>query len=99
MNQLAIDFDAQRLVRHTDPMTSVDAALRADFCARHMAKIWAALKQGELTIYGLADATGLTHVQVARRMIQGNEQLWERTGRRAPTPSGRSACVWRAING
>lgn len=61
---------ADTLVRKSDPHTSLEAARRATaFVASHEAKIYAELDE----FYGatsklIADETGLTVVQVARRM-------------------------------
>ena len=58
--------------RRTDPQTSHDAAKRAErFAATHAGKILAALKaHGPCTPEGLSMVTGLTVVQIDRRMYE-----------------------------
>ena len=59
---------AQRALR-TDPSTSKAAARNAEqFAASHAGRILAALKEGPRTAHGLAAMTGLTVVQVDRRL-------------------------------
>ena len=57
------------LVRARDPLTSVMAAEAASaFSGPHCERILAALKQGEGTAQELMDRTGLTVVQIDRRL-------------------------------
>jgi len=69
MMQLALPLAAPR-ARRTDPTTSHDAAARAArFAGGHWAKILAALRQhGPMTAEQMFTFTGLTVVQVDRRM-------------------------------
>lgn len=89
------------LHRATDPDTSVIAASRSgEFAPIHAAAIYAALHEvypGTLTIYEIADRTGLTHVQVARRLPIDLRDFAETTEDRRPSPSGRMCRVWRAV--
>lgn len=93
---LLTDIPLRPLARATDPATSHAAASRAkNLAADHHAKILDALDKRDGTIYEIATATGLTHVQVARRMPELDEM-----GQAAPTdetrlsPSGRGCRVW-----
>jgi predicted HTH transcriptional regulator len=64
-------FDNITLVRarRTDPQTSKTAARNAErFAASHAGRIMEALKQGPRTAHGLAAMTGLSVVQVDRRL-------------------------------
>lgn len=55
--------------RKTDPVTSHTAAKNAErFAASHAGRILAALKEGPRTAAGLAAMTGLSIVQVDRRL-------------------------------
>ena len=98
MNQLAL-FDPPR-ARKRDPETSHKAAGRVgEFQMDHYARILEALDRGPATIYQLADRTGLTHVQVARRTTELETKgliatLPEET---RLSPSGRSCRVWKAL--
>lgn len=60
------------LVRATDPLSSVMAAENTpQFAGGHCDRILAALKnEGPSTAHELQDATGLTVVQIARRLPQ-----------------------------
>lgn len=62
--------DIKPVARRTDPQTSHDAAKRAErFAATHAGKIIAALKEhGPSTPEGLSERTGLTVVQLCRRL-------------------------------
>lgn len=71
MNQLALSF-AVPLARRTDPQTSHDAAEKSEsFTAKHEARIFCAIADaGErgATAKEIASCTGLTDVQVNRRL-------------------------------
>ena len=55
--------------RAADPLTSVEAAERAErFTASHAGRIYAALLDGPATAHELAERTGLTVVQIDRRL-------------------------------
>jgi predicted transcriptional regulator len=67
----ALHFDDIQPVRarRSDPATSHAAARNADkFAASHAGRILEALKEGPRTAHGLAAMTGLTVVQVDRRL-------------------------------
>lgn len=68
-DQLQIDFDAVRACRATDPITSYEAAVKAQrFKAGHAARIVAALKQhGPMSPKEMFTFTGLSVVQIDRR--------------------------------
>lgn len=87
------------LARTTDPITSHQAAAKTDFKARHIAKIYAALKEkGPMTKDEIADSTGLDHVAVARRMAAMEDKgLVRRTILTRPSRTGRECTVWKAI--
>lgn len=79
MNQLAIEFEPERLARRSDPETSKRAAEKAgQFKAKHEATIFAYLCgiTGGATYRQIAAGTGLEPVAVARRM----KGLQERAG-------------------
>jgi predicted HTH transcriptional regulator len=64
-------FDNITLVRarKTDPKTSKAAAKKADrFASTHASRILVALKEGPRTAKGLSAMTGLTVVQIDRRL-------------------------------
>lgn len=62
-------MNTSALVRAHDPLTSVMAAEAASaFSGPHCERILAALKQGEGTAQELMDRTGLTVVQIDRRL-------------------------------
>lgn len=68
MNQLAMNFDAPR-ARRRDPSTSHKAAAKAKvFATSHAMRIHAALLEGNLTANEIAAVTGLTVVQICRRL-------------------------------
>lgn len=90
--------------RRTDPATSHAAAVAAKRLAReHAHKIVTALRLGPATIYGLAERTGLNHVQVARRMKElqaDNRVRRQRVGDKnvtQPSPNGCPCCVWEIV--
>lgn len=62
--------NAQHLVRATDPLSSVMAAEAAiNFAGKHCERILTALKAaGQATPHEMQDATGLTVVQIDRRL-------------------------------
>lgn len=83
--------------RRDDPATSQLAAQQAiTLAADHYAKIIDALEERNGTIYELATATGLTHVQIARRMPElaayGKVTATDET---RLSPSGRQCRVWK----
>ena len=82
--------------RNTDPDTSHYTAERAgSLAAQHYDAIKRALATGPGTIYQLADITGLSHVQVARRLPELEKfGLAETTGETRSSPSGRPCRVW-----
>lgn len=88
--------DTRTRARATDPHTSHEAAERAsDLAPVHYREIGAALKRSPGTIYSLAWRTGLSHVQVARRLPEMQKLgLAEPTGETAPSPWGRACRVW-----
>lgn len=97
-----IDIDFSKRARREDPETSKDAAARAgEFAHGHYALILGALGiHGPQTIYELASRTGLSHVQVARRlpeMASSTPQMVRRTENTRPSPSGRDCKVWEAL--
>jgi hypothetical protein len=68
MNQLSLVLDQPR-ARRRDPSTSHKAADRAKtFAPSHSQRILEALTQGDLTANEISIATGLTVVQVCRRL-------------------------------
>jgi predicted transcriptional regulator len=91
MSQLCLIFPA---ARKTDPKTSHEAAIKARAIApSHRNRIMHALKSGPLTIYGIAQATGLDHVSIARRMKE-----LERLGLAATTGVIMDGCrQWAAL--
>lgn len=61
--------DVRHLVRARDPLTSISAAESAHaFSGAHCDRILAALKQGAATPHEMQKATGLTVVQLDRRL-------------------------------
>jgi predicted ArsR family transcriptional regulator len=68
--QLAIDFDANRSARKSDPQTSHEAARNAErFAASHAGRILAALKlHGPRSAHELSQLVGLSVVQIDRRL-------------------------------
>lgn len=97
--------EPRTIARRNDPETSKAAADRVgEFAAKHREQITDALRVAPdgLTIHEIATATGLDHHAVGRRMgemqqvglvfvaFDGNGEQVTR-----PTPSGRSARVWR----
>jgi predicted ArsR family transcriptional regulator len=82
--------------RNTDPHTSHAAAERVgEFSHVHFRLIVAALSFRPGTIYDIGGRSGLTHVQVARRLPE-----LEAMGRVAPNgtalgPTGRACRVWQ----
>lgn len=83
--------------RRDDPVTSQLAAQQAKQLAHdHRTKILDALAVRDGTIYELAAATGLTHVQVARRMpeLQDAKRARLKPDETRDSPSGRACRVW-----
>ena len=65
------DIQVVRRSRRTDPATSHQAAQKSvKFASTHKAKILEALKEGPRTAAGIAAMTGLTVVQVDRRLCE-----------------------------
>ncbi len=95
MEQLGISFDLPR-ARKRDPETSQVAASGVnEFYLDHFARILEALaKPG--TIYEIAERTGLTHVQVARRApeMQAEGLIAPLSNETRLSPSGRACRVW-----
>lgn len=91
---------AAPLARNTDPITSHMAAdSAAKFNQSHADRILAALRQqGPSTAHELEKASGLTVVQIDRRLIeierQGHARRTKETRR---TPTGGRAFVWEAV--
>lgn len=93
-------FDWAERSRRSDPKTSRDSARRVrEFDRAHYGKILVALAGGrKATIYEIANETGLSHVQVARRMPEMRKLgLAELTGETRPSPAGRLCRLWRVI--
>ena len=92
MNQLSFfEPEPRTLARRSDPSTSHAAAKRASRVApNHRNIITAALEHGPATIYDLAARTGLSHVQIARRLPE-----CEQIGTAHPTDQKRDGCrLW-----
>jgi hypothetical protein len=63
--------DIKHLVRATDPLTSINAAENsAKFSGGHKALILESLKDGAKSVRELERCTGLTVVQIDRRMAE-----------------------------
>jgi predicted ArsR family transcriptional regulator len=88
--------------RTSDPDTSFSAAASVEGIApRHMKVCFAALaaSAGGLTSQEIADATGLDHWAVTRRVADlKNAGSVEDSGVRRKNRSGRSAAVWRVVS-
>lgn len=99
-DQLRLDMPLRPLARRTDPATSHAAAVRAHSLASvHQTKILAALKDRDGQIYEIAERSGLTHVQVARRLpdlTQGKPRI-RLTGEERVGPTGRGCRVWELV--
>lgn len=94
MTQLALPFAAERLARRTDAQTSKQsAAATVSFRARHIALIWATLKEhGPMTAHEIAARINLDNVQVSRRGKEMVERQLVTIG-----PGTRDGCrVWAA---
>ena len=93
-------YETYHRARKTDPATSHAAAARAgEFAAGHASRILAALQDnGPSTADEIAHATGLTVVQVDRRLPE-----MQRSGIAAPTGETRLSAsrvpqrVWKAL--
>jgi predicted ArsR family transcriptional regulator len=91
-----LELDMRTRARSSDPETSHDAAARSrSFAQGHYQQICQALTHGPQTIYEIADRTGLTHVQVARRTAEMNNVQIVRCDETRPSPSGRACHLWR----
>ncbi|MGL4573275.1 MAG: hypothetical protein ACRCV9_00635 [Burkholderiaceae bacterium] len=104
MNQLAIDFTPPR-ARRTDPATSHEAALSAStLAAGHRARLLLAIREAGRPVGAteLAHMTGLTQVQVCRRLNElgqsklGASALIKPAPERRKTASGRDERTWVA---
>ena len=77
MNQLCLTLEppkAHTRARRTDPITSHKAAERAKvFAPSHAQRIVAVLERGCFTAAEIADESGLTVVQVCRRLPEISE--------------------------
>lgn len=106
MSQLALDLAHVRRAHRDDPQTSRDAARAATSTAQaHYDRILAVLDRG-MTIYEIAEASRLSHVQVARRLPElatagvvrrrevGLQEDGSPTYATRPSPSGRACAVW-----
>jgi len=98
-----IAFNQKTHHRRQDPETSKQAAkAAARFAASHAGRVLSALKEyGPMVARGLAHATGLTQVQVCRRLPDLEEAgLAEPTGRTRTWDAGvvghMPERVWRA---
>lgn len=86
--------------RRTDPATSHEAARKAQrFASSHAGRILAALKEGPRSAYGISVMTGLTVVQIDRRLPE-----LERAGLAEPVKFDDGRCftfggfrVWKAV--
>lgn len=93
-------MQVQHLVRASDPLTSVLAAERAlSFEGKHCERIIAALKAaGQATPHEMQDATGLTVVQIDRRLPDlqkaGKARVVQRGGEDLMRGKAR---VWEAV--
>lgn len=93
-------MQALHLVRASDPLSSVLAAERAiKFAGNHCDRILAALKAaGQATPHELEDTTGLTVVQIDRRLPEllraGRVQVVQRGGMDLIRGGAR---VWEAV--
>lgn len=88
------------LARSSDPITSHAAADRAQrFAGSHRARILAALREhGPSTAHELERHTGLSYVQVDRRMHElVKRQEAKATTSKRQTPTGGQALVWEAV--
>lgn len=95
MEQLGLTFEPVR-ARRRDPATSQASASRVrEFDAEHYTKILDALEHADGSIYQIAERTGLTHVQVARRMpeLEAGHKVTT-TDETRVSPSGRGCRVW-----
>ena len=91
-----IPFEPHKLVRPTDPETSVAAAEGARALqAKHHRIILDALLEGPKTSEEISQATPLSHPQAWRRMgeLQARGYVKD-TGERRPNTSGSKAIVW-----
>jgi predicted ArsR family transcriptional regulator len=94
------DFDPHSHARADDPATSHAAAESAAlFVGKHCDRILACLRRcGALTKDEIADRTGLTPVQVDRRLPDLQERgEAEPTGDVRQSRAGRAERVWKAI--
>jgi predicted ArsR family transcriptional regulator len=94
------EFEPRTHARATDPETSHAAATSvAEFAGSHCDRIIACLKlYGPLTKDEIATRTGLTSVQVDRRLPDLERQgLAEPTGGTRPSHAGRAERIWRSV--
>jgi predicted ArsR family transcriptional regulator len=100
MSQLAIDFEPRQLARHSDPLTSHEAAESAnELQARHHRIILAALEQhGNAGKDRIAALTSLNGVQVCRRLTELERAgEIEPTGKTVKSTAGRNEREWRRV--
>lgn len=100
MNQLALNFNPQRLARRSDPSTSHEAARRVrEFASGHAATILSCLKDhGPLTVDEIAKHTPLLAHQINKRLPELQRSgLVVPTGETRLSASGRPERVWRAV--
>jgi hypothetical protein len=94
VDQLGLDLNPQPRARRKDPDTSHQAAKKAGGIAvSHRNRIMAVLREGKGNIYQIGAKANLSHVAVARRMIE-----LERMGQARPTEERSEGCrVWEAV--
>jgi hypothetical protein len=79
-----------------DPFTSYVAAERAERPASgHRLDIYLALCKGPATASEIAERTGLTQIQVARRLSE--VRGIRRTDVTRQNPAGNAECVWEVV--
>jgi predicted ArsR family transcriptional regulator len=100
MNHTQVEVEPHQLARKFDPSTSHDAAGRVrKFAKGQYAAILAALRNGgDMTPEKIGVAIHLDAYQVRKRLPELERAgLAQPTGETAPTRSGRSQRVWRAV--
>lgn len=100
MNQIAIEFEPRTLARHTDPVTSHEAAARVrEFARGQCAEILSILREHRLL--GAEEIAALTRIDaysVRKRLADlHNAGHAEPTERTRITISGRKERLWRAL--
>ena len=102
MNQLSIDFIAEKKARTADPQTSKDAAKKAKSLVEgHWMEIVDCLAEcGPMGKDKIAQYSGLDANQVARRMKELQKAgLVELTGKLVESHSGRMEREWQISTG